>query len=85
MKAKWKKRLITLAILIPTVIVIVEFEKRIKHRLHDCEDGQCTRPDGYGLIIDPFPDVLAPAEATIGQTNNFETQFTNQIKDLNNE
>lgn len=60
MKPKWKKKLVTLAILVPSVILIVEFEKWMKNRVEPCEDGTCPLPSGHGLFIDPFPDEIVP-------------------------
>jgi len=61
MKPALKRRLITFAILIPTIVVMVEFEKWMKTRVDPCKGGTCPLPRGHGLIIDPFPDEIVPA------------------------
>jgi hypothetical protein len=73
MKAVWKKRLIVWLSLTAAMVLLVEFNKYMKRQAPVCEDGSCPLPLDHGLIIDPFPDEIAPAQAVIKQTNKLET------------
>lgn len=67
MNAIWKKRLTAWLGLIAAMVLIVEFNKYMRRQTPVCEDGQCAPPDGYGLIINPFPDETLPRDAETNQ------------------
>ena len=73
MKAVWKKRLTVWLSLTAAMIVLVEFNKYMKRQAPECKDGSCPLPHDHGLIIDPFPDEIVPAETETDNTNHFET------------
>ena len=60
MKAKLKRLLILLAIFIPTVVLLVKWNRFMRKQNTVCPTGECLRPDGYGLAIDPFPPEIVP-------------------------
>lgn len=63
MKAKAKKKLIHLLLIVIAVVAVVEFQKFMKERCGECTDGVCKLPDGHGLVINPFPPETAAAKA----------------------
>ena len=69
MKPQAKKRLIFWLGLTAATVVIVKHNKYMKRHAPSCEDGQCARPEGYGLVINPFPDEILPQDAATNQPN----------------
>ena len=54
MKPQWKKRLLTIFILIVAVVGIVEFEKYTKRQAKECVDGFCAVPaELAGAVVGP--------------------------------
>jgi hypothetical protein len=69
MKAKTKRRLLSYIALAAAIVLLVEFNQFMKRQDPRCIDGCCPRPDGYDLIIDPFPAEIVPQGATTNQIN----------------
>ncbi len=66
MKAKWKRKLISLLALAIAVVGIVEWEKHTKRKAAECVDGVCVLPaEQAGAIIGPqsVPMMLSPSKA----------------------
>jgi thioredoxin 1 len=62
MKKAFVKKLITIVLLFVAVVAVVELQKFMKNRTAECVDGQCKIPTDHGLVINPFPLEMAPAQ-----------------------
>lgn len=69
MKARLKRVLILLAIFVPTVILLVEFNRFMRKQSPVCPTGECAPPKRHGLVIDPFPPEIVPAGVETNQPN----------------
>jgi len=55
-------KLIQVAMLILAVVAVVELQKFMKSRCGECAGGVCGAPAGSGLVINPFPAEITPAQ-----------------------
>ena len=73
MRARLKRVLLLTAIFVPTVVLLVEWNRFMRLQTPACPTGECAPPKRYGLTIDPFPPEIVPQGSEANQPTNVST------------